>query len=291
MVQRCDWEHVVLETGVDEVIVVIDGQLIHRPPSKRLDSRPADRERIGFDAECGDASNVLLVEIVVVVSHVGSIVVELEVRDSMAQHVPNTRPTTLIFDGALDLPSGSGNAPPEILRERPGLILGLVWILLAGGKRRIVQRRRRNERARGDRRGRHRGRCGSLADRGDQKVPHILDIEHEWRRVGCWILNRASRAILQGDRRRDRLVEYLTSLEIRGRSRYGSSEEEQQSPGHGSKVTRIWVCSSRRKLVRRKQSWGTPTVGVIHFSPESPEPAFPSRQRRIRHNALRMAAR
>lgn len=68
MVQSHRWLNTILNASVDQVVVVVNGQLIDWPATEGQDTRPRQREAVNLHALSSKARDVLFVKIVVLLS-------------------------------------------------------------------------------------------------------------------------------------------------------------------------------------------------------------------------------
>lgn len=138
--------------------------------------RAAMRAMSGYSSVSGIQSQLLglltlLVQVIMVIAHVGGIIREGQGRGSVREDIPDGRSSPFCLHGAFSLIRSRCNAPEEALGEFPALILSYLGDLVTGWERRVVKRWWRDQFARGDRRGLHGGIDVRRLYRTDEEVP------------------------------------------------------------------------------------------------------------------------
>lgn len=113
VVQRCQRNDIVLNAGIDDIVVMVNRFLVHWTAAKGHDASPCNGEGISLHTQGCNSCNVLLVHVVIVVRYVCGEIVDNSVSDSVGHHIPNRGSAALSLDSSLNLIRSTSYSPPE----------------------------------------------------------------------------------------------------------------------------------------------------------------------------------
>lgn len=117
MVESDHGSNAVFDASVDDIIVMRNTELVDRPTTEWKYSRPGDGEGIMLDPDSGETCNVLLVQIVMIISDITSGIVEDEVWNSMWRDVPDGRTFAFSFGSTFNLEGSTCYTKEEVFRK------------------------------------------------------------------------------------------------------------------------------------------------------------------------------